>query len=419
MAKIPLHLLDYIYENNYYELNIEMLQLMLKTKGNFNQVDFDTRNFYSIKSSNCETLTNYVKSNLEDYIKNVYLNLPSNNDEDESCLIELLNEKELSQELKTKIIQKVNTKINDLTSIDKLEVDELLFTESKVEATWNNVFNNYENREGVITQPVISFINDEANAKELSNTKILAEEEIQKNFIVDILKTEEFTNQAYELILKSISYSYDALSFEGLSEAKVRALIHDFILVFNETNFNLIKSNFEDLLIIFIEFNKSLFLSKISSFDLDMNDIFKLLTSVKLSDNEKNLIVQKVDQALIISNKKSLTQIGEIILENISFRIDDLLLERILLTDGLPIEKRIKIFNINHHSISVAFIPQFLTSLQEPYSEITIHGKRPLLTYSENNEKMVQILDSKKYISSFDKEPKGIRVNTFFKTHDN
>ncbi|WP_225370223.1 hypothetical protein [Methanobrevibacter arboriphilus] len=43
LTETPRDLLDYIYENNHYQINDVMIKIMLQEKGNFNQVNFDTK----------------------------------------------------------------------------------------------------------------------------------------------------------------------------------------------------------------------------------------------------------------------------------------------------------------------------------------------------------------------------------------
>jgi hypothetical protein len=63
-------------------------------------------------------------------------------------------------------------------------------------------------------------------------------------------------------------------------------------------------------------------------------------------------------------------------------------------------------------------IAQFLESLGEPYAEINVKGKRPLIPPTEENIKMASILSSRNIISSYDQENKGVRIVTYKKPMD-
>ena len=111
-------LLNYIIENNHYAINIPMFRIVLPKKIISNRTDINIRNYYAIKNSNCKYLIKYIDDNISEYIENIYLKLDENKQEDEGSLIQLLNNENISDELKTKIIQKVETKISSLSKID-------------------------------------------------------------------------------------------------------------------------------------------------------------------------------------------------------------------------------------------------------------------------------------------------------------
>ena len=69
----PNDLLDFIYENDNYQLNPEMQKEIIKFNGNFNQVAYDNSNFGCVKKSNCDLLIQRIESHIDDYLENIYL----------------------------------------------------------------------------------------------------------------------------------------------------------------------------------------------------------------------------------------------------------------------------------------------------------------------------------------------------------
>ncbi|MDP4282799.1 MAG: hypothetical protein Q8891_00100 [Bacteroidota bacterium] len=413
----PKELVDFIYEKNWYEINISMLRFLLQLKDKFNEIDFGTRNYFAIKNSGCDNLEDYINSDINTYVDNVYLRIDANVNENEESLIELLNNEGLTVENKSKIIAQIQTVVSVLSTIDELEIKKLLVQKSKIAATWENVFNYYQNVENEFDPVIIAFLEKDGVALELSKKKIEKDVEGEKKyigFITKLLTNDDIRNEIYQLLLKSIPYRFSNLDFSQLSEEKVRLLLNN-ILVFNLTNYKLLKDTFTDLHIIFLEIHKGDFIKNISDYELDGKDISLILFSNELSGPEKNKIIENADESLFSTDLNSLRGIGELILKDNSFRVSDSVLNLVIVNSALSIEQRIRIFYWKQNQVSMEYIDDFLKALGEPYSDITIKGKRPLFPNLEYNRKLIEVLNSRNYISKFDFEKKGIRISTFRK----
>jgi hypothetical protein len=417
ITNAPNELINFLLEGWYYDINIEMIKLFLKSKGNFNQGNFDTKNYYTIKTSNCNELLAYINSQINKYITNVYLKIPTNLGENEACLIELLNMNELTAENKGNLIKTIQTKIIDLSEIDDPETCDILMENSKVESNWDNIIHHYEINDSELLTPLINFINQFDNASVLSESKLPKDEEgvsDYQDFMVKLLKS-EINDSSYDLILKSIPYSYNLFNFDGLTYSKVELLIKNGKLLLITDNFIMLKENFKDLHIKLIEEKKNLFLLKINDFNVDQEDVFLLLSSRKLTDKEKNLIVKNIQESTITSNPRSVKLLGELINRNSSFSISESLLNEVLGNNDLSTIQKIDIFYAKHRQLNKNDITEFLNSLGKPYSDIALYGKMPLISDIAMNRKLVELLFSLKYISRFKNEKKGIRILTFRK----
>jgi len=408
-------MLDFICEGDYYKINNQMITLIMKSKGEFNQADFDTKNYYSIINSKCDFLINYVLLNLEEYVKEIYLKIETNTEEDEESLLKLLNSENLSVETKTKIITKVNTTINDINDTDTLVLEDLLLEGLKVKPIWKNLISYYENNVNCLSDSAIFYINNLEIAQEISRNKIgkeLPSVEIVKDFLKSIILNDKININSYSLILKSVPYYYNSgLDFESLSKEKVSLLISEKTLGLSVINYDLLKNNFENLHIKLLEVRHSDFIAKIKEYSLDQTDILNLLNSTAFSNDDKNVIINSVEDSIITGNQTYLS-IAKLILQNNRFTINKTKLIHILALDDLSILDRLRIFIAKCDMLENLEITEFLSYLSEPYSKISKNGKRPLLDNNEVNMKLVQILDKRNYISKFDIEKKGIRVST-------
>ena len=406
-------MLNYICQNNHYQINVQMLKLIIQAKGNFNQVDFDARNYYAIQNSNCIELASYIDSNISEYIDNVYLKLETNTQEKEDCLIILLNKEDLDIKQKEAIIQKVETKISRLTEIKTIEVDDLLFENSKLQPNWKDIIIRFENSEIVISESIIMFLNNIENAKTLSKTKIDKEgldEDTIKTFSRVLMLNRDIHDDSYSHILKSIPYIYSSLSFESLTEDKVNLLIKNNRLELSSANYTVLRDNFPNLHIDLIEKRYSKLTNELlGELSFDNDDITLILESFILPINNKQMIVDAYDEDEVINSAEILSLLRDLAL-NQSFKISKDVLMAVL-TQTKDIELRIKLYNNQRNRLNKEDITTFLNSLPEPYSEIAKQDRQqPLLPDSATNEQFAQILESKRYISSHKKDKKGIRI---------
>jgi len=413
---ISKNILDYICDNNYYIIRDDLLKIVIKAKGNFNQVDFDTRNYYVIINSNYSNLIDYVEANINDYIANVYLRLETNTKEDEECLVKLLNSKNITEKEKTAIIQKVETKVSTLSKINSVEVKTLLLENSKLIPNWTDIINQFVSDEKNISNPVLSFINNIENAQELSKQKIETEnpnKETVSNFLRTLLLENNITDNSYSNILKSIPYIYSSLAFENLSYEKVEFLIKNSILELNNDNYTLLRDNFGLHIDLIEKRYYKLTDELLKDLIFDNDDIVSVLESKIIPNKNKQSIFDCYDEKEIVNSAEILETLQAMVQNDYVTVSKNVLIA--ILTKTKNIDKRIELYIKKSNELTKDDITAFLQSLSEPYSIIAIKGKRPLIPNSKKNEQFVELLEVKSYISKWDIEKKGLRISTFLK----
>jgi hypothetical protein len=416
VTKTSKELFDYIYQYNHYQINEKMIKIMIQAKGSFDQVDFDTRNYYAIQNSNCMELTSYINNNILEYIGNIYLKLNANTQEKEDYLIILLNNERLAEKEKTAIIQKVETKISNLEEIETDEITNILLKESKVVPTWSNLIIQFSDNEDKLSEHAVAFLNNIENANSLSKIKISTEEQDEdtvKKFLVAIVLNDNINNNSYALLLNSIPYHYTKLGFENLPQEKVNLLIEKNKLGLTATNYSALKENFSGLQIKLIEKRHWELSDKLNDLSFDNSDVIALLQSPVLSLKLKNSILEHYGDDNIVESAEILGLIGEIVKTKKSFAVSKSVQKAILTDSNKSIEFKIPFFNQKNQLFNSADITDFLNSLPEPYCNIAEKGKRPLIQNNKENEQFVNILKEKNYISKYDQEKNGLRISTF------
>lgn len=410
----PKELLEFIYSNNYYSINTTMIKNILSFNNAFNSKLFKEKNYTSIKESGIESLVEYIDTNIDEYISSVYLDLKIEPNDIEP-LENLLNNSSISIENKDYIIKQSNTKVENIDDIKKLNVKNILLQNSKMSANWHNIFSVYNvGEEKVLSEELIDFINN--NSKELSKKKIdkdYPDTVSAQDFIRKILLEDNFNNESYSDLLKSVPYIYPSLSFEHLSLEKAKSLVQNKTLIVNNENYELLKDNFGDYYISLIENDIKKFIENIDTFQLDNSDRLSILKSEKFSINQKVEFINYHTETVFTTEIELLNQIGNLLNSNLELKIEKEIINAILLKSNLKALSKIKIFNKYNSLFNNSEIELFLISLGEPYSNITENGKRPLIEHIDSNEYFLKTLVQKKYISKYEIEKKGIRISTF------
>jgi hypothetical protein len=411
----PENILDFIYKNNHYDFNEKIVRKIVKKYGEFEQVSFDNSNYSSLKTSKSDSLINYIEANINHYIKNIYLKLDTNINEEQKAYLELLNHSGLSLKLKKEVIKKVVTKISDISLIEDDNLFSYIIENNKIEAEWLNLMFFFNNSEDKILDSTISFINNINNALELSKVKMptkVNDENIYGVFCKTLMQSNDINNEPFDLITNSIPFCYSNLNIANLNEEKVRSLIQNRVIRPTIESFNSLKENYEKLSIKLIEKHKSEFIKLIDELVLDENDLELILKSAVLNNPDKIKFIETCTNETITSNTENLKLISQLLLNDNSLQINDSLLEKLLLSKNVSLINRIKLFNKNLLIVDAIFIEKFLNGLSSNYDKITNKNKKAKIEDNPDSRELLNNLINKNYISSFSKTLLGfLRIN--------
>lgn len=311
-------LFNYVYNNNHYRINKDnLLQMFLLFGKESSEEEFSNSNYSTILKSQCKPLIDYINSNINTYVDNLYLKLEENKFENESSLIKLLNDKNLNSKSKIKIIQKVETKVSELKNINELEVKTQLLINNKVTPKWNNVIDYFTASENTINENLIKFLDFEDVNNELSKVKLLKENE---TFEGSLLMCNDISDETYRKILNSIYFRYNKLEFENLNEDKAVDLAKK-ILTTTKSNYNVLREYFPNNHIILIERDFKKFVENINDFVTDADDILMILQSENITIDNKLKYINQLEQSVIIESKEISKIVGNIILRK-STKVD-------------------------------------------------------------------------------------------------
>lgn len=392
-------LFNFVFNNSYYQINKGNILQMITLYGSIDdENDFETSNYGTILQSNCKPLIDYINSNINTYVEDVYLKLEQNNSESEEALLELLNNVDLEDKLKIKIIQKVDTHISDLSNIEDIEIKKQLLTNLKVVTNWKNVIDYYTNCENKIDEKLIEFLNSEIVSSELSKLRLTKED---TKFELNLVVCNEINDKIYNNLLDSCYYSYPTLSFENVSFDKA-VLLANRKLTTTKSNYDKLRAGFADNHITLIERDFNKFFEKIEDFETDEDDILMILKSDKITIDNRFKYIPKLTEQTIIDNKAIAKKIGEIIISkstNVEFEFN--IIESIVKSLDST-ENKVKFINLYFTELSNDNIVSLVKSLSYYYSELFVKQHKPLFNDNAHNRELLTKLRAKGLINSFD-----------------
>lgn len=410
--------LDFIYKNDLYKINFDMIRLFILTKGGVeNENLIETKNYTTIISSGAKPLIKYINENIQIYVSNVFLQLPDNAHESEESILSLLNNDGIKEEDKKKIVDKLESKIQLLSSTQNNDLKEYIVATSKVAATWENIAHFYSLSEENINKTLSDFINKGENYKELSKSK-MKDTLGDKNPILSklsnsIIINEDITDDCFKSVLLCCPYVYTPLDFANLSENKIDLMLKHGYLLLTLERYNYLKENAAnnkhiDLLIR----NSKAFFESNDDYSFDEKDLLALLSTDRFIPQQKISIVLKSDTDVIKGNTELCNQVCRILANHQYIKLDyDLLFS--IIANSQFIEDRIKLLNIYLHSLSESSVTELLNALGKPYSDIVIRGKKPSIPRNSDTQTFVEKLHENNYISSFKEKDDLIRIYTF------
>ena len=141
---------QYIIDNVLFEPNKQNIYIITQKLDNSNDGIYT-----KILKSNNINLIDYINQNLIYFVSQILLD--SNEiHEDENSIIKLLNTNILSLDDKYRLIEIMDIQISFITSVENLELYDVLFKENKVFPNWENIYNYYKLRTKFLQYRILS-----------------------------------------------------------------------------------------------------------------------------------------------------------------------------------------------------------------------------------------------------------------------
>lgn len=407
--------LDFIFDNCFFELNPKMLEFMLSRKVPLGETYY-TSNYKFITSCGFESLKKYIHDFINAYLFDVYLKIDKNVNEELQSYVSLLNNSSVEFDIKERLIQKVNTVIEDIKVIENNDIQDLLFKYKKIAVLWSNVYESYKSHEESFSLSMIDYLNDLEIAEKLSNVKISNEKDedgncIYGDFVYSLIHQKDINDESYALLTKSSPWWYSSFETEKLSNIKISILIKNTCVNPTVDAFNYLRSNFDGKQIELFEAQQKKSLEIIEDLNLTVNEVEKLVKSESLKQETKYTCIKQLSEDEIINSIIISRFLVETYVQDSSFDFADTIKQPLLLNDKINNIERLKFFEFNYSCLDEDGIDEFIKSLGKEYEEITNKHKHAEISKNEMNRLLLDLLVKIGYISSKSETKNRYRVN--------
>lgn len=422
-------LFDFMYQNNHYEVNGYMVELMYRlnsSKEKYEPELYKTQNYTCILESDCEPLKKYIQDNLPEYVENVLLKLEVKQQDKEENIIDLIGRPHILGEIKEQIIQKQTTQIIDITKVQNKETWYALLRSDLLLVSWGNVIKYYSaNMTSDFAYGIlIDYLNRESVYTELSSIKIdekWKNSEVLDKFFKEIIFHKDISDECFEALVDFVPKGDYFSVLADFGPRKVKHMIKCELIPLTSENFLFIKKLNEkdtklNLHIRLVENNIKDYLEN-TNYTLNIDEIVTLLESKTLKPHQKNKIIwDKVDLDDLENNTKLMLLVLNIYKQafeskeenNSQFDIDENVLSVIFKSPHMK-EASVVFLQENLKHFTDEQITKLLAAWDEPLSLLVGEEQAKL---DKKYIDLIKALKEKGYVSLYSIEDDHIRVNT-------
>lgn len=411
----PLNLLDFVFENKHYAINIEMIRKYISFKKEFKVEPFETKNYSYILSTKNQSLIDYIESNIHEYIESVYLKLKNNVNEEITSFSKLLNNNEIDIEQKNLIILHSKIIIEDIRIINKLDVIYLLLDNLMVAPTWENILEVFRKSEGQINKELNAFLNQYEIALKLSEMKMKTVKDEDGDLLyIDLCKAiiynQNINLESFSLLVSSIPWWYEEFESDKLSQDRVTVLIEKKLVSPTISSFVFLSENYKGSNVLLLEKNIAEFKDKIKEISIDSDDLVLILKSKVIDLKSKFEFIDRLEDAEVMSEHDSIRIIIRYLVDSKAYDVRDSLKLLLLNSEDLEAIDRIKLFNNNLELLDLDELDGFIISLGGNYEKISNKNRQANIKDTLIHRLFLKNLEKLEYISSFSEDNKGLRV---------
>ncbi|MCA5004804.1 YobI family P-loop NTPase [Sphingobacterium bovistauri] len=395
-ARIFRHIID----NNRYKLTKENILLIIIFVGGDSK-NFKSKNFTTIKKSGDIKLIQNIESNISEYIESIYIKLKNKQSEDEEYFVELLNNKSLEYNLKNLIVDNSEIKLKLLSLINDSELKKYLHENKRIELNWDNLISIYDLFEKDVTK-IVELLNESTNIAFLKSISYTKGSKFESDFWGQILDESDLAFDSFKFLIKTVPFDSNQIHLNSLTIDKVKLLIESQNLKFDNETYNIVESSFNSgMQYLFIYKDELIKLQ--GDFEINEDVFTNILNSVSYTENDINIIYEKIKENLTIWNKD---EFFEAVRDRLT-KANTLVIQKDLITNSLiklPYSAKVPQILANYYkSISKSNFEEIINNFKdnEIYKFFNVRQKGTIKLESHNKYiDFFNLMKSEGYIST-------------------
>ena len=332
-------IMNYIYQNDLYSISENNLKFFIKwnLKKRYTDNECNHKNFELIsKNIELKSLLDYClasEDNLLQYV-NVYIKISNGKMDDDSSYIEhllnhdiLFHENEEEKPVESIInsipgssIDYTRKKFAELSIENRTELIQQLVVTKKAQVN-SEIVCSYFSLSRNADDYLVDFINQDPNFVLKREIFVQLDEEVQDDFIVQIISEDNLNLTNYKSILASMKYNYEDFNVTGISDDRLEVLIDLNVIKFNANNLKFIREKYPSMKNYSISRNIEKYL-EIEEDVHDETELNDLLQYEEIDDSYKLQIIDILDHVSLKNKQFSLKLVAHIL--DSKFDMDDL-----------------------------------------------------------------------------------------------
>lgn len=389
-----------IFGSSRYEMNNLMLQRLFEWKAPEQVNSLKYKNYTSILNLGYQPLIDYVQDFFPDYIRNIVLEIETNDNEEVDALEDMI-ERLLpeNEELCFKVLEKEKAVWDDIKRCCK-EVDEgeaqskkkiwdFMLNNSRIQCTWDNFVAYYELYGSETCWAVYFDRNIDILLSDMDNPVITEN-------VLSALMFADITEESFRKYISSVKLKPYTEPLKKLTQMKIKVLLEKGLLPFNNVFWDEMDSVASEFRVFYAETNKEAFIASLDVIEIKNEEINSLLQSERLISEEKKKILSKLDVAnLGIETAK--------IIKELNFRID-----RAYIDEAWSVLEEDDKYALLLNQIDAyenEELPDLFEELARVYHQLIERTRHKFkFAYTDYNKKLLSKLVQKDYITSAEEE---------------
>lgn len=449
ISQLPVEMGKKIYLLDLYQINKQNIDFILQNYYDIKQEDIYTMNYTMIASNEEESLTSYVKDNLETYIREVYMPYCAGQSIETDAVVGFLNHPNVSMECKLCLCAEMSNILENIDEVNSLEVKQEILKNRKMEFNRINIISIWKDTE-IISNELYEFLQyfyknstcqlSFSFAKKYFNET--SEEHPKSIKLVNQLLDLEGMGKAYNNLVHDIGIQFTGLSTISWNEEQLEAIVGTRIILVTEKNLLLMRK-LENKNIFYKWVSKQIYgylklmekeelrkeeelqtlitLDNISD-DMKIECINRCITKVHIRSSYNTHVVETIfennlfdgDFIPIIRRYKS-NRYGKRFMKSLGTYMIAHISELILMHGTLPYE--LLSYIMKHESVKITHKKRLL-AVQTMYHSLEIieeclelcgellildafKGHKPRVPATEENRLLIEAMIKRKWLSSF------------------